>query len=150
MILFYIPWTATCLEFTNIKLSNNRELLQPSSSLWLVIPKMALKAPSSSPICPSKFLKFCNYGKAPYIVSSYYQSPHVNLFDKLFTWRCQSKLTCHASIKIPRNTLLGVFQIQPPISGVNFSNNISVPHITWHKHSDLLTINLKDETFNIL
>ena len=24
----------------------------------------------------------------------------------------------------------GAFQIQPPISGVNFSNNISIPHIT--------------------
>ena len=24
----------------------------------------------------------------------------------------------------------GVFQIQPPISGVNFSNNISIAHIT--------------------
>ena len=74
-----------CLEFTNIKLTNNHDLLQPSSSLWLVIPKMTLKTPSFSPICSSKSLKFCNYGKAPYIVSSYCQSPHVNLFDKLFT-----------------------------------------------------------------
>ena len=32
-----------------------------------------------------------------------------------------------------------------PISGVNFSNDISIPHITWHNFetSYLLTINLK-------
>ena len=53
------------LEFRNTKVSNNLELLQPSPPLWLVIPKMALKPPSSSPICSSKSLKFCNYGKAP-------------------------------------------------------------------------------------
>ena len=75
-----------CLEFTNTKISNNHELLQPSSSLWLVIPKMTSKPPSSSsPICSSKSLKFCNYDKASYVVSSYCQYPHVNLFDRLFT-----------------------------------------------------------------
>ena len=26
----------------------------------------------------------------------------------------------------------GIFQIQPPISGANFSNNISIPHLTLH------------------
>ena len=83
---------------------------------------MTLKSPSSSPICSSKSLKFHNYGKAPYLVSSYCQSPHVNLFDRLFTWCSQSKLTRHVSIKTPTNTLLGVFQIQHPIFGVNLSN----------------------------
>ena len=129
-----------CLEITNTKISNNHELLQPSSPLWLVIP-------SSSPICSSKSLKFCNYGKGPYIVSFYYQSPHVILLDRLFTWPSQSKLTHHVSIKIATNAFMDIFQIQPPISGVNFSNNISVPYITWHNLWNLLTINLKNESF---
>ena len=33
----------------------------------------------------------------------------------------------------------GVFQIQLTISGVNFSNNIPVPQITWHNLWNLLT-----------
>ena len=39
----------------------------------------------------------------------------------------------------------GAFQIQSHISGVNFSNDISIPHITWHNFetSQSLTINLK-------
>ena len=74
-----------CLEFTNIKISNNHELLQPSSPLWLVISKMVLKPPSSSPICSSKSLKPCNYGKAPYIVSSYCQSPPCESLRQAFT-----------------------------------------------------------------
>ena len=39
----------------------------------------------------------------------------------------------------------GAFQIQSRISGVNFSNDISIPHITWHNFetSQSLTINLK-------
>ena len=73
-----------CLEFTNTKISNNHKLLQPSFLLWLFIPMMTLKLPSSSPIGSSKFIKFCNYCKAPYRVPSYCQSPYVNLFDKLF------------------------------------------------------------------
>ena len=129
-----------CLEFTNTKISNNHELLQPSSPLWLVIPKMTLKPPATLPICSSKSLKFCNYCKAPYIVSSYCQSPYVNLFDRLFIWRYQSNLTRHVFIKIPTNMLLGVFQIQSPTSGVNFSINISVPNITWHNLWNLLYI----------
>ena len=63
------------LEFTNTKISNNHELPQPSSPLWLVITKMTLKPLYSSPICSSKSLKFSNYGKAPYTVSSYCHSP---------------------------------------------------------------------------
>ena len=73
------------MSCTKIKISNNHELFQPSSPLWLVIPKMTLKSPFSPPICSSKSLKFCDYGKAPYKVSSYSQSPHVNRFDRLFT-----------------------------------------------------------------
>ena len=42
----------------------------------------------------------------------------------------------------------GVFQTQPPISGANFSNNISVSHITWHDLWNHLTINLKDKYFH--
>ena len=44
----------------------------------------------------------------------------------------------------------GVFQIQPPISGVNFSNNMSVPPYNMTETLKLLnlsTINLKDESF---
>ena len=41
-----------------------------------------------------------------------------------------------------------VFQFQPPISRVNFSNNISVPEITWHTFWNLLTIKLKDESIH--
>ena len=41
-----------------------------------------------------------------------------------------------------------VFQIQPPISRFNFSNNISVPRITWHTLWSLLTIKLKDESIH--
>ena len=46
----------------------------------------------------------------------------------------------------------GAFQIQTPISRVNFSNDISIPHITWHnlKPPNLLTINLKINTSIIL
>ena len=149
MILLYIPWIAICPEFTNTKISNSHELLQPSSPLRLVIPKMTLKPPtSSSPICSSKSLKFCNCGKPPYIVSSYCQYPHVNFFNRLFTWRSQSKLTRHVSVKIPTNNFLGVFQVQPPISVVNFSSNTSVPHKTWHNLWNFLTINFKDEFFH--
>ena len=80
---------------------------------------MTLKPPSSSPICSSKSLKSHNYGKALYIVSSYCQSPEVNLFARLFTWYSQSKLTCHVSITYNMTQL-------------------------WN----LLTINLKDESFH--
>ena len=41
----------------------------------------------------------------------------------------------------------GIFQIQPPISGANFLNNISLPHITWRNLGNFLTINLKDKSF---
>ena len=43
-----------------------------------------------------------------------------------------------------------VFQIQHPISGTNFSNDILIPHITdtTLKHLKLLTINLKEESFH--
>ena len=33
----------------------------------------------------------------------------------------------------------GVFQIQLPISGVHFSNNIPIPQITWHNLWNFLT-----------
>ena len=33
----------------------------------------------------------------------------------------------------------GVFQIQPHISGVDFLNNVLVPHITRHNLQNLLT-----------
>ena len=42
----------------------------------------------------------------------------------------------------------GVFRIQHPISGVNFSNHISIPNDTTLKPLKLLTINLKDESFH--
>ena len=46
-----------------------------------------------------------------------------------------------------------VFQMQPPISGVNFSNNILVPHITLTqplKPFKLLTTNLNEPFHNII
>ena len=43
---------------------------------------MSLKPPSSSVICSSKSLKYSNYSKAPYIVSSYQQSPRQTFFPR--------------------------------------------------------------------
>ena len=141
MILLCIPSIAMCLEFTNTKISNNHKLLQSSSFCGCQPHMMTLKPRSSSPISSSKFLKFRNYGKAPYIVSSYCHSSHINVFDRLFSWWSKSNLTHPVSIKTSTSTLLGVFQIQFRISGVNFSNNISIPHITWHNLLSLLIFN---------
>ena len=43
---------------------------------------------------------------------------------------------------------MGDFQIKPPISGVNVSNNILIPHIIWHNLWNLLTINLRGKSFH--
>ena len=40
------------------------------------------------------------------------------------------------------------FQIEAPISANNFSNNISIPHITWCNFWNLLALNLKDKSFH--
>ena len=58
---------------------------------------------SPSPLLrSSKSRKYGNYGKVPYIVSSYPQSPYVDLFAGLFTCP-QIKLTPHISIDTSTN-----------------------------------------------
>ena len=42
----------------------------------------------------------------------------------------------------------GCFSNSTRISGVNFTNNISIPHITWQNLCPILTINLKNEFFH--
>ena len=62
-------------EFTNTKISNNHvtSRLIPFVACHLLM--MTLKPPTPLPLCSLKSLKFRNYGKAPYIFSSYCQSP---------------------------------------------------------------------------
>ena len=59
--------------------------------------------------------------------------------------------TLHEILPAPEELCAkGVFQIQPPISGVNFSNNMSAPPYNMTETLEplnLLTINLKDESF---
>ena len=54
---------------------------------------MTLKPPTPSPICSSKILIFRNYGKASHLFCSSCQSPHVNVFARLFNWCSQSLAT---------------------------------------------------------
>lgn len=42
----------------------------------------------------------------------------------------------------------GICQIQSPFSVVNFANNVSILHITWHNFWDLLSTNLNDKSFH--
>ena len=70
-------------------------------------------------LCSSRSHKYNNYGNATYIVNS-------NLY--LFT--------CPQVTDFPWNPYLqrhinakGVSQIQPPVFGVNFSNDISIPEV---------------------
>ena len=52
----------------------------------------------------------------------------------------------------------GVFQIQSPIFGIKFSNNMSLPqdrvniewNLTWHNIWNLLTINILDKSYSTL
>ena len=41
-----------------------------------------------------------------------------------------------------------IFQIQPTISGVHFSNNTSIPHIYGTTFETFLTIKLNDKSLN--
>ena len=42
----------------------------------------------------------------------------------------------------------GICQIQSPFSVVNFANNVSILHITWHNFWNLLSTNLNDKSFH--
>ena len=133
----------------------------------------SLIPPSLTPIYSSKSLKFCNYGRIPYIFSFCCQSPQSKHLNQAFhlmlpiqtnlsrlhqpknkhilnctspwVWPILSQfwksyrlqdINCKLPLKIFRKEISFKwnlqFQIQPSISGVNFSNNISIPHITWH------------------
>ena len=82
-------------------------------------PSFRMIALNPLPLCSSKSHKYDNYDKATYIVSS-----NLCLF------------TCSQATGFPWNpypqrhiSAKGVSQIHPPVSSVNFSNNISIPQV---------------------
>ena len=84
---------------------------------------------SRQPICSTKSYKNDNYDRTTYKVSPYCYIPQANLITRLFTpprlmldhYRGEASLTqCYSE---------PVFQIQFPICGVNFSNNILMTQV---------------------
>ena len=73
------------------------------SSALQFAPMLTSKILPFPPLCSSKSHKYNNYIKALYIVSSYLQFPHPNLFARLFTCP-QAQLTPHISINTPSKT----------------------------------------------
>ena len=126
--------------------------------LWcpIIVPLVCTFSPSLRmitlkplPLCSSRSHKYNNYDKATYIVSS-----NLCLF------------TCSQATGFPWNpypqrhiSAKGVSQIHPPVFGVNFSNNISIPQVrvnikkteNWQNFWNLLTIKtFRRKTFIIL
>ena len=114
---------------------NSRESIQLSTAcvvfLWRPIkiplvcgffpPLLMITLKNPLPLCSSRSHKYNNYDKTTHILSS-----NLRLF------------TCSQATGFPWNLYPqrhryygkeGVSQIHPPVSGVNFSNNISVPQV---------------------
>ena len=72
------------------------------------------------PPCSSRYHKYNNHDKATFIVSS-------NLC--LFTCSQVTEFPWNPYPQRHISAKMGVSQIHPPVSGVNFSNNMSIPQV---------------------
>ena len=104
-------WSAPKEVFLRLPIKN--------SSFCGFFPSFRMITLNPLPLCSSRSHKYNNYEKATYIVSS-----NLRLF------------TCTQTTGFPWNpypqrhiSAKGVSQIHPPVFGVNFSNNISIPQV---------------------
>ena len=108
---------------------------------FVVFPPYNFKI-SRKPICSTKSYKNGNYDRTTYKVSPYCCIPQANLITRLFTpprltldhYRGEASLTqCYSE---------PIFQIQSPICGVNFSNNILMTQVRVNKERNWTWLDL--------